>query len=71
MQTNNLTLVPVDSKLNNLTLYEPVDVKILDKLINSDLLKVTFNNPLCAGYENEKQYLCCYKKLIKKWKNSG
>ena len=68
MQTNNLTLVPVDSKLNNLTLYEPVDVKILDKLINSDLLKVTFNNPLCAGYENEKQYLCCYKKLIKQGK---
>ncbi len=68
MQTNTLTLVPVESRLNNLTLYEPIDVHILDKLINSDLLKVTFHSPLCAGYENEKQYLLCYKKLIKQGK---
>ena len=68
MQTNILTLSPVESRLNNLTLYEPINVQILDKLINSDLLKVTFHNPLCAGYENEKHYLLCYKKLIKQGK---
>ena len=65
MSTNSLTITPVESKLNNLTLYEPIDVQILNKLINSDLLKTTFHNPLCQGYECEKQYLCCYKKLIK------
>lgn len=64
----NLTLTAQESKLDKLTLYEPIDMKILDKLINSDLLKITFNNPLCAGYENEKQYLLCYKKLIKNGK---
>ena len=50
MSTNSLTITPTESKLNNLTLYEPIDVQILNKLINSDLLKVTFHNPLCAGY---------------------
>jgi hypothetical protein len=65
MNKNSLTLISQESKLDKLTLYEPIDMKILNKLISSDLLKITFNNPLCAGYENEKQYLLCYKKLIK------
>ncbi len=68
MNNKNLKINSVESKLDKLTLYEPVDVKILDKLINSDLLKVEFHNPLCKGYENEKQLLLSYKKLIKKGK---
>ena len=51
-----------------LILIEPIDINILNKLINSDLLKIVFHNPLCKGYENEKQYLLCYKKLVKKGK---
>ena len=64
----NLCLEAVESKLDKLTLYEPVDVKVLNKLINSDLLRVEFHNPLAKGYENEKSQLICYKKLIKKGK---
>ena len=63
-----LFLEAVESKLDKLTLYETVDVKVLNKLINSDLLRVEFHNPLAKGYENEKQQLICYKKLIKKGK---
>ena len=61
----NLKINAVESKLDKLTLYEPIDTNILNKLINSDLLKTVFHNPLCKGYENEKQHLLCYKKLIK------
>jgi hypothetical protein len=68
METKNLKINCVESKLDKLTLYEPIDIKVLDKLINSDLLKVEFHNPLCKGYENEKQLLLSYKKLIKKGK---
>ena len=68
METKNLKINCVESKLDKLTLYEPIDIKILDKLINSDLLKVEFHNPLCKGYENEKQLLLSYKKLIKNGK---
>jgi len=70
MSTNflNLCLEAVESKLNKLTLYEPVDIKVLNKLINSDLLRVEFHNPLAKGYENEKSQLICYKKLFKKGK---
>ena len=31
MNINTLTLIPTPSKLDNLTLYEPIGVKILDK----------------------------------------
>ena len=51
-----------------LTLYEPIDINVLNKLINSDLLKTVFHNPLCKGYDNEKQYLINYSKLVKKGK---
>ena len=64
----NLKINSVESKIDKLTLYEPIDVTILNKLINSDLLKTVFHNPLCKGYENEKQYLLCYKKLVKNGK---
>ena len=39
MEFKNLTLSVFQSTLDGLTLYEPVNVDILDKLINSDLLK--------------------------------
>ena len=66
MEQINLKLTFKDSKLNGLTLNEPVDIQILDKLIHSDLLKTTFNNPMCKIYNtNEKQQLIKYKKLIK------
>ena len=70
MNTNklNLKIESSESKLDKLTLYEPIDITILNKLINSDLLKTVFHNPLCKGYENEKCHLISYKKLIKKGK---
>lgn len=62
----NLKLSLKDSKLNGLTLNEPINIEILDKLITSDLLIDTFNNPVCKTYNtNEKQQLLKYKKLIK------
>lgn len=65
----NLKLSLKDSKLNGLTLNEPVDVEILDKLIHSDLLNDSFHNPVCKTYnDTEKHQLLKYKKLIKNGK---
>ena len=51
--------------LDGITLYEPIDINVLDKLINSDLLKESFNNPLCEVYHsNEKQQLLKYRDMI-------
>ena len=53
-----------DSKLNNIILYEPVDINMLNKLINSDLLQVV-NNPFShIYYDNEKEQLMRYSELI-------
>ena len=61
-----LTITPVKSRLNKLTLKEPVDITTLNKLINSDLLKTTFNNKFSeALYENEKEQLIKYRTLTK------
>lgn len=63
----NITLSNKNNKniLDGITLYEPVDLSILDKLINSTLLKESFNNPMCQKlYQNEKQQLIKYKNLI-------
>jgi len=52
------------SKLDNINLNEPIDVNILRKLINSDLLQV-INNPMCKKYyENEKEQLTKYSSII-------
>ena len=52
------------SKLDNLVLNEPIDINILNKLINSDLLQ-TITNPLSQiYYENEKEQLLKYNELI-------
>jgi Family of unknown function (DUF5906) len=56
---------PMPSVLDNLTLYEKIDKAVLIKLINSSLLKETFNNKVCRMYANEKAQLMEYLKLMK------
>lgn len=61
----SLTLTRKTNILDGITLYEPIDLSILDKLINSSLLKETFNNPVCQKlYSNEKQQLIKYRSLV-------
>lgn len=61
----NLTLEPRESILNGIVLNEPIDLSILDKLINSTLIKETFNNPICKKiYTSEKIQLEKYRELI-------
>jgi hypothetical protein len=65
-KTLNLTITAKPSQLNNLTLKEPISMDILDKLMRSDLLKETFNNPFSEhSHPNEYEQLKKYKKLIK------
>ena len=57
---------PKTSILDNITLYEKVDKVVLEKLINSCLLKTTFNNVFAGKiYQNEKQQLMEYMKSMK------
>lgn len=59
-----LELEPRVSKLDNIILNEPIDINILHKLINSDLLQIV-NNPMSQiYYENEKEQLIKYNDLI-------
>lgn len=44
--TFDLTLKPYENLLNGIVMYEPINRPLLEKLINSDLLKETFRNPL-------------------------
>ena len=61
----NLTLDAIESKIDGIVLYEPIDLNILDKLLKSDLLKESFNSPFADRlYDNEKQQLLKYKSLI-------
>jgi len=65
MNCLNLTLSQRPNVLDGITLYEPVDISVLDKLINSSLLKTTFNNPFCKKkYTNEYTQLTHYRSLI-------
>ena len=58
---------PQANVLDGITLYEAVDVAVLDKLIDSDLLRKDFNNKQAGViYENEKQQLVAYRKLVKR-----
>ena len=62
----NLTIEQKPNQLNNITLVETVSTDILKSLINSSLLKQTFNNPFSSTkYDNEKQQLEKYLKLVK------
>ena len=71
-KNNNLLKLTIESKptqLNNLKLVEVIPTDILKLLINSTLLKQTFNNPFSnICFENEKQQLEKYNKLIKNGK---
>jgi len=62
----NLEIIARKCNLNNIILKEIIDVDLLDKLINSSLLKKKCNNKLSTTfYESEKEQLIKYKKLIK------
>jgi hypothetical protein len=53
--------------LNGITLLESINVENLDKLLKSNLLKKTFNSPFAdIYYENEREQLKEFKKLIKR-----
>ena len=55
-----------ESILNGLVIEEEINTTDLLKLLNSNLLKTTFNNPTSRKiYENEKHQLNCYFKLVK------
>jgi len=64
-----LTLTASECSLNGITLYEPIDVAVLDKLLTSDLLKTSFHNPTAETlYKTERDQLKQYKKLIRNGK---
>ena len=66
MNFTQLIYTPYKSILHNQTFEEHINEDLLNKLINSKLLKDTFNNPLCqAKYQNEKIQLIKYKELVK------
>jgi hypothetical protein len=61
-----LSLQSQESCLNGITLYEPINIEVLNKLISSDLLLETFHSPFAEfSYSNEKEQLISYGKLIK------
>jgi hypothetical protein len=63
----DLTLNARSNILNGITCYETVNIEILNKLINSDLLKTTFNNPMSKYFhDDERQQLNKYKMIIDK-----
>jgi phage/plasmid-associated DNA primase len=65
MEFLNLTIKPRETILDGIILNEPIDLSILDKLINSTLIKETFNNPICKKiYTSEKIQLEKYRELI-------
>lgn len=70
MQKINLTLESQSCEIDGITLYEPININTLDKLLKSDLLKTTFHNPICnTKFEGgELEQLTNYKKLIKNGK---
>ena len=61
----SLTLHPSKTTIRDITIYEPVDVVALEKLLKSDLLRTTFNNKVAGEiYDSERQQLKAYAKLI-------
>ena len=61
---SNLQLTFQPSILDGIILKENIDINVLNKLINSSLLKESFNNPLARIYKTEKNQLIKYKELI-------
>ena len=68
----SLTINKEESKLNGIKLTESIDVSLIDKLIQSDLLQtVPWVNPQTGEkvcYDNEKQHLLAIRKKIKNGK---
>jgi hypothetical protein len=62
----SLTIKPQKMTIDNIVCREKVDIEILNKLINSTLLKKEFNNPMCSTQfkKGEKEQLLKYKMLI-------
>ena len=55
------------NQLDNINLIETVPTETLKLLINSSLLKQTFHNPFSSVcFDNEKEQLLKYEKLVKK-----
>ena len=60
----SLTITAQESIFDNIILYEPIDIEVLNKLITSDLLK-TISNPMTKDfYSTEKEQLLNYKKIL-------
>jgi hypothetical protein len=67
----SITLTKTSNTLHGIVCYEYVDIEVLDKLINSNLLKETFHNKVCQTiHSNEKEQLIKYKKLIRNGKSA-
>jgi hypothetical protein len=62
MQNLNLTIR--ENKLVNIVCYEPVDISILDMLINSKLLLKYVHKDTNNIYDNELKHLILYKNII-------
>ena len=61
----SLTLRPSKTTIRDVTIYEPVDVVALEKLLKSDLLRTTFNNKVAGAiYDSERQQLKAYMELM-------
>lgn len=66
MSKINLTLEAQDCEIDGVTLFEPIDITILNKLLKSDLLQSTFHNSILnVKYDSEFELLNNYKNLIK------
>lgn len=67
MPSQTIKIEPsVNSELDGAVMSEKIDIKVLNYLINSDLLKPTFNNPIALQkFANEKEQLIKYKRLVK------
>jgi hypothetical protein len=61
----SITIEPTKSVFNRLVCNEPVDINLLNKLINSDLLKETCHGPNALIYESERELLIKYSALVK------
>ena len=64
---NNFKLQSKTQKFNNIECYEDIDIKVLDKLLNSDLLQLTFSDKMRTKlYDNEKTHLLSYRQNYNK-----
>jgi phage/plasmid-associated DNA primase len=56
----SLKLTRHTNTLDGIVLYEPIEQMVLEKLINSTLLRKTFNNPMARIHQTEKKQLEAY-----------